>query len=650
MPVVEGSLALPLTLSAAALLGGTLATYLYDRHTPLPWRLAAGFCMGLAVLGLVGFALALRFGLHLWVVVLAGLVVATPAGLLLSAPHRSAVTSDVREAVRWAVSGVTRVHPRALVGVLGCAVGALLLWKVADRVMFERPDGVYTGIIHNYGDLPFHLSVTNRFVYGANFPPEHPSFAGASFAYPFLTDFIGAMFVRAGMPVREVLVWSTLLLCVALAALLYRWTRDLTGRDDAACLAPLLALLNGGLGWWMLMAEAGEPNASLRAVLAHLPHDYTITFDGRYRWGNIVTTLLATQRGLLLGLPLAVIVFHQWWLALAHSGEDRRAPRARMIAAGVTAGLLPLVHAHSFAVVLGLALCLALLPGDRRAWVPFFVCSLALGVPQMWWMAQSGAVRSGTFLAWSVGWDHGSQNVLLFWLKNTGLLIPLLIAAVAWRSREPLVPRRLLMFYLPFTLCFIVPNLVRLAPWTWDNIKVLVYWHIASMPLVALLLARLAQGGWWRRSAAVALFVSLTLAGALDLWRVASGAVQAQIFDRRGLEFAAMVSATTSPTSLILHAPIHNHPVALTGRRSLMGYAGHVWSHGLDYRPREADIKAMYAGSADAEALLARYGIDYVVVGPPERARMLVNDAFVGRLRLVGEAGGYRLYGTPNAR
>jgi uncharacterized membrane protein len=126
--------------------------------------------------------------------------------------------------------------------------------------------------------------------------------------------------------------------------------------------------------------------------------------------------------------------------------------------------------------------------------------------------------------------------------------------------------------------------------------------------------------------------------------------VQVQVFDRRGLEFAALVSATTSPTSLILHAPIHNHPIALTGRRSLMGYAGHVWSHGLDYGPRETDIKTMYESSTDAWTLLARYGIDYVVVGPPERARMRVDDALYGRFRLVCQAGEYRLYRTPHGR
>jgi hypothetical protein len=200
------------------------------------------------------------------------------------------------------------------------------------------------------------------------------------------------------------------------------------------------------------------------------------------------------------------------------------------------------------------------------------------------------------------------------------------------------------LFYLPFLLCFLIPNLFRLAPWIWDNIKILIYWFVASVPLVALLLARLAEGRWWRRGLAAVLFVALTFAGSLDLWRVASGGFESQIIDGRGIAFAAMVSDKTEDHALILHAPIHNHPIVMTGRRSLMGYAGHVWSHGLDYRPRETDMRHMYAGGPDAVGLMAAYRIDYVVVGPPERDQMPMREGFFERYPLAGEAGGYRLY------
>ena len=45
---------------------------------------------------------------------------------------------------------------------------------------------------------------------------------------------------------------------------------------------------------------------------------------------------------------------------------------------------------------------------------------------------------------------------------------------------------------------------------------------------------------------------------------------------------------------MIIHAPVHNTPVFLTGRRSVMGYPGHIWTHGLEFVQRESEIKRIY--------------------------------------------------------
>jgi hypothetical protein len=636
---------LALALPAAAIVGGTLATYFYDRRIPILWRLPSGICLGLSAIGLIGFVLASWLGLHTPALLIAGVLVLSPVALLIVGSYRRAVGADLA-ALRRSLSQLKQLRRGTLLRALAYALGMLLLWQVADRTMFVRSGGIYTGVSHNIGDLPFHLSVMNRFVYGQNFPPEHPSFAGTRFTYPFLTDFLGSMLMRAGMPVRTVIVWSTFLLCVVLAALMYRWTLSLTGSRTAAFVAPALTLMNGGLGWGIFIREVMEPGGW--AMVAHLSHDYTMTRDNTFRWGNLVTTLLVTQRGLLLGLPLALVVFQGWWQAISPSDDQRRDRRLQMIAAGCAAGLLPLIHAHTYAVVLAMAACLAVITRDPRLWMSFFVPSLALGLPQVWWVGQGGAVQSASFIAWSVGWDHGKQNVALFWLKNTGPIIPLIVIALCWRGQRPLVPRTLLMFYLPFTLCFVVPNLLRLAPWIWDNIKVLTYWFVASVPIVALLLARLSQSGRPGQLLAAILFVTMTFSGALDLWRVAANGFQARVFNRQDVEFGAIVAQKTAPNSLILHAPTYNHPVVLTGRRSLMGYPGHIWSHGLQGGPREADIKRMYAGGAEAEALLERYAIDYVVIGPLEHRQVSPNEAFFERYALIGELGEYRLYRIPD--
>jgi hypothetical protein len=262
----------------------------------------------------------------------------------------------------------------------------------------------------------------------------------------------------------------------------------------------------------------------------------------------------------------------------------------------------------------------------------------------MWWSTHNSAVDEKTFFASHLGWDRGEENPVWFWLKNTGIFIPLIILAILWRGKNFLISRRLLVYYVPFTLCFVIPNLIKLAPWVWDNIKVLYYWWLASAPLVALLLARLWQQRGVQRPIAVVLFVVVTLAGSLDVASIVFRKTEFRVFDTRGIAFAEMIKQQTPPRSLIVHAPVHNHPSFLSGRRSLLGYPGHIWTHGLEYGPRENEIKRIYAGAPDAESLLNKYQASYVVVGPLERNNTFVNDQFFTRFDKVGEVGDYRLY------
>src|SRR6185503_6661506 len=251
----------------------------------------------------------------------------------------------------------------------------------------------------------------------------------------------------------------------------------------------------------------------------------------------------------------------------------------RMIAAGVVAGLLPLVHAHSFVVVMTVGAVIALLQRRWRDWITFAVVASIIALPQMWWSTHNSAVDAKKFFEWQLGWDHGQENIFWFWLKNTGVFIPLVVAAMLWRlDGKPLVPRNLLIFTAPFILCFIVPNLMKMAPWIWDNVKVLFYWWLASAPLVALLIARLWRAGVEQKVLASVLFVCLTLAGALDVAAIVLRSNEYQIFNTQGIQFAELVKREVPAGAVVIHAPVHNHPVFLTGRRSLMGYPGHVWT------------------------------------------------------------------------
>jgi len=307
--------------------------------------------------------------------------------------------------------------------------------------------------------------------------------------------------------------------------------------------------------------------------------------------------------------------------------------------------LLPLIHAHSFITVMGVGACLALINWRQwREWLTFLLVASIIAGPQLLWSTHGSAVSTRAFIGWEFGWGHGNENLFWFWLKNTGLFIPLLLIALLWKREDYLVSRKLLLFYLPFTLCFIIPNVLKLAPWIWDNIKVLFYWWIASAPIVALVLARLWEGNAWKRALAAILFVVLTLAGGLDVFALLTQQGEYQEFDRDGVTFAEMIKQQTPPRSTVLHAPIHNTPVFLTGRRSIIGYPGHIWTHGIDFGPRESDVKKIYSGSLDAADLLSKYGVDYVVIDPQEHSVMPVNDGFFSHYPEVATIGAYHLY------
>ena len=632
-------------LLAAAILGAASATYLFEHDAGLAARVAMGVPLGIVLLGLVGFVVGWAFGLSLATAALAAVVVlVVPAWIV----HRRVGWGRLREEAARARTGIRdglrRPTRATVVTAAYCVLMAALVVALFDRAMFEAAGGgggVFTGVDHNLGDLPFHLAIVTSFLYGHNFPPEHPELAGARLTYPFLVDLVAALLVAAGASVRQALRLENVALAAALVALLHRFARRLTADPLAALLAPLLVLASGGLGFLMLVDDVDPTAGGLLGLLRHLRHDYTILPQGPLRWGNVVVTMLIPQRSFLLGMPLFLVAATLWWDAVTDA--DRARAHRRLLAAGVITGLMPLAHAHAFAVALAVSVALALLFPDRRGWARAIGTAVVLAVPQLLLITRGSSTQTGSFLGWQVGWDRGEEGLVHFWWLNLGLFIPVLVLALVWRWPRPLIEAPLGRFYLPFVACFLLPNVLRLSPWIWDNIKFMVWWHVVSACLIALLLARLWRLGGGARVASMVLFAALTLSGALDLWRVATRTITLPILLPEGEGFAERIRELTPPGAIVLHAPTYDSEVYLSGRRTVMGYPGHTWSQGLDVGTREEDVKRVYAGAPDARAVLDRYGVDYVLVGPHERAMEGFDSEALRGLPVVAEEGRYTL-------
>jgi hypothetical protein len=615
--------------------GGLFATYLYDTDSPLLPRASTGLCLGLTTLGFVGLLTSSIPGSGAVWPWFSFPVVIAPFALLLRPDIRQNMLADVKTEIGTARSNVWRT----VCTFLFYAVILTLLILVFAAAMFERKDGIYTAIVNNLGDLPFHLKVITTFAYSGEFQSEHPLYAGSRFAYPFLTDFLSAMFVRQGADIRAAMLVPNVAVSFSLVVLVKQWTEQLTRDRLAGFIAPVLLLSSGGLGWILAFEDLIQSDLSLIGFLGTLPRDYTIRPDSIWRWGNVMTTLFVPQRSFPLGAALAVCIFTLL----------SRAPRERtlrtIVPAGILTGLLPLVHVHTFLVVMLAAGCFAVFDRLRGPWFRYFAIVLLFAGPQLSWFLSSGAVKSETILAWNIGWDRGQHNIVWFWFLNTGIFIPLLVTAALLNIRgQPLISSQILIFYTPFALCFVVANVLKLAPWIWDNIKVLFYWYLGSLPIAACFLSYLLRRKWAWSMAAVTLLATLTAAGTIDIWRAVTRSASYLEFDRDGINIARAIRDLTPPRCVVLHAPSYNSPALLAGRRTLLGYTGIVWSHGLQYAEREKHIQQIYRGEADAAQLLKRYNVAYVLIGSHERSFVQVNDQYFSWFPAIAKSNDYLLY------
>lgn len=272
------------------------------------------------------------------------------------------------------------------------------------------------------------------------------------------------------------------------------------------------------------------------------------------------------------------------------------------------------------------------------------------------WTMSGTATETAKFFGWHFGWAKADEeNFMWFWLKNSGLFIPLLIGAGIWlflqsrsvESKKAEQTAALAYFYIPFLALFIITNSFTLAPWEWDNIKVLIYWYVGSIPFVAWLLADVWERGLLFRIAVTGVLTGLCLSGSLDVWRTISGQNKIKVFEPDAIKIAELIRQKTPPDAVFLNAPTYNSAIALSGRLSFMRYPGHLASYGIDYGQREKDLRAIYSGGASADLLLRKNSIDLVLVSPEEsRDDLTINSAFFQKYPLVAEFGQYRVYKT----
>jgi hypothetical protein len=658
-------------------LGGIAITYLFEKGEPMLWRVAAGSIIGQCVFGTLLFVVSFVSGFGTASILIAAALALLPIAFVLRSEDKRILTHDWAKA-KGKLEGAN-LHKFAAFAYYAAFLVFFVLFF--DRAMMVTPEGIFTGGSNNLGDLPFHLGFIFSLTDGVNFPPQNPSFAGTKFAYPFVADLGTAAFVKLGADVRGAMLVQNVSWAFALLVILETFVFKLVKDRFAARLSPVLLFLSGGLGFLWFFSDYGAQSKNFIQLLLEIGKDYSITRG--FAWGNSLTSLFITQRSLLLGMPLTLIALGGLWGIFTtettkqgvETGTDKRSKLLNFTGSpfllGLLTGILPLIHLHSlFVLFIVTAFLLAMRPAKWREFVTFGVGVCIIAVPELVWSITGSATRAADFFGLQFGWGATQSNILWAWLKNTGIFIPMIFVGMylfykygLQTALEPTHSRSkhekrhaevvvvdgniredLLLFYIPFAFLFVLANLVRLAPWDWDNIKVLIYWFVGSLPFVAFAVAWLWRQNWLGKLASAVAIFALTASGALDVWRTVSRQHNYRVFDPDAIKIGERLRFATPPDSILLNAPTYNTAAVISGRLSLMRYPGHLDSHGIDYKERELDTKKMYLGGPAALALFEKYGIDYVLVSPEERKTLTPNESFYSRFPVVAESGQYKVY------
>ena len=613
---------------AACAAAGFGITYLTGIALNLEERLVFGVVLGAAAVSATTFIPALLIRDVTLLTVLSGLGAALALGAVAVLASRARLGSDWADArARWTRPLRDPGHPWPLLVVVAVC-GAWTVHLLHQAYVFT-PNGLYAGYVNIWGDWAAHLSYTGSFAYGHNFPPEFPIDTGHRLGYPFMVDFLAADLVPIGLSLTEALTATSGMLGLALPGVLYLVAVRFLGGRAGAAIAVFVFLLSGGLGFVLLAGDLLKLGPS---ALLHLPHEYTLERDAyNLQWLNPVLAYLIPQRSTLFGFSLALILLLVLWWAM----RERLGWRPFLFA-GLAAGTLPVFHVHAWGTVVVLPLFWAIF-NRRREWLWFFVPALVIGIPILVWMWPpdntsmcDGAPALGGYCI-QLGWLSFTDwqrlglvlllpDVVVFWIWNTSVLIPLLIAGQALNRWFPTAYPK---WFAPMWLWFLVPNVLVLQPWAWDNTKFFIFWALLGSIVAGGVLAPMLRARGATAILAVVVMVLLGLSGFLDLARASDYSASTNLFtDTGGLKVADWARRNTSPTAVFAVANQHNSPIpTLAGRRELVGYPGWLWTYGLaDYVQKSDDDQKILEGNANALDLVRKYGIDYVMIGPQEIA------------------------------
>lgn len=529
------------------------------------------------------------------------------------------------------------------------AWGGFLLY-VWPRMFFSTPEGIFAGVRTIWADWAVHLAGSAAFAFRpvSMWFENHPLFYGQSYNYPFASSMISGLLMRAGADRISAMVIPSIVTSFVLLAVLYRFYNTLLESRRQAYAAVTLFFMSGGLGFLYYLQDV-YPMHSLRDVYFPV-REYTFLENKGIYFFNIFPAELLPQRSFLLGLTVGLFLLLFLVRRLSHAPE--KSSNMIFFVLGIPAGLLMVIHTHTYMAIVILCMCLAV--SNKTSLKRMSAFALGAGLISLWlYTTLHGQSMPSKWFGWEWGWMSNNQRegilpFVKFWLMNWGLLLPLALwGTLQMRDyRHPMV----IGGWALFVLC----NIIRFQAWNWDNAKLLTWSYLMLVIPVVRVLAYL-----WRtnhrvlRVGAVVLTGMLVFSGGLELMRlVQSSRTTHRMWEQSKIDMASDLQKRLKPDETVLTDDDHlNWVSSLAGGQIVMGYRGWLWSYGIDYSQREKEIRLMYSGKPGTEALFSKYHVRYAVLSPSARSNFAANELlFFMKYKIVLKDNDTRVYDVSSPR
>ncbi len=510
----------------------------------------------------------------------------------------AALVASVFAGMAWRVQRPSAdAPPAARPGIFGwvlIALGAVFVARTVLWLAWEANGQLYVGSPYNLGDFSLHLTHLRHLQGEVPFWPENPIAAGQSLTYPLGVTLWHLLLDGLGLPTVGAFALASLLGLGFGMAAAWRW-------GGAFGLAALL--LNGGF-----------------AGLAVLGTGEWTDWQAALAWKNIPLSMLVTQRGLLYALPAGLWLMWRWNRCLV---QGRREMNWLDVWIYTT---LPLFHLHTFLALSFFLFTWVLIGPQRKRTIGYGLAAVPVATVLAWLVTGGGdnTGASGPAWGWFVGEGQGAPEAL--W-TNFGPWLPLLPTLAGWlawriwqrKHAEPpagdITPNEAAAWVWPGLALLVFSLFWKLQPWAWDNTKLMLWGWLATTPFVW----RLWVAHWrpWARAAACGLLFAggfVTLIGGLGTG-LRGGYPVATLSDVAG---ATQARALLPTNAVVAATPTYNQPLLLAGQPVVLGYDGHLWSHGIPQEDKPQLLDRLLRGQPGWQEAARKLGVTHIYWGSLE--------------------------------